>query len=722
MPRLICTALLACAALLGLALTGCSGQIDNTGSGPDGGGANGEQDGSALFPDGSGGTPPQQCKAGVTTKCGSGCCTKDQICLQETCKDLGPECDELWPCGPGYFCSEELGRCVPGKHCTYKPPTGVFSPKVEWEWTGSSTAPSHNQVMMAPMVANLTDDNADGKIDRDDVPDIVFNTFAGSDYWGNGVLRAISGDGKQEIFAVTSPAYATTPGAGVAIADLDNDGKPEIVTCTASNYSSGLIGRVIAFTNTGALKWKSTDPKVHCGFAAPSIADLDGDGKPEVIVRYAALEGASGKTRWVGKAVSGSYTIADYSTVADIDEDGRPEVVGGNVVLTHDGKVKWEHPTRPDGYPAIADLDGDGDPEIVTASSSDHALRAFHHDGKLYWGPVDINQGQANLSDNCQGCGGGPPTIADFDGDGKPEIAAAAGYGYVVFEHDGKAKWFSKTQDLSSRVTGSSVFDFEGDGKAEVVYADELVLRIYEGATGKVHFNHCNTSGTLWEYPVIVDVDNDGHAEIVVGHNNYAFNKCGSGAASKTGIRVLADAQNNWVRTRRIWNQHTYHVTNIDEDGRVPKQEARNWDNPALNNFRQNVQPGGLFNAPDLSGEVGTLIDDKPQCAAAIIAAVKVKNSGAAKVAPGVGVTLYGNLTGGAPQALQTVQTKTTIKPGQAEKVKFSVATPKAFVGKVIELRAMIDDAGAGKGLVNECDETNNKVDLGQTIQCKTLE
>jgi len=34
----------------------------------------------------------------------------------------------------------------------------------------------------------------------------------------------------------------------------------------------------------------------------------------------------------------------------------------------------------------------------------------------------------------------------------------------------------------------------------------------------------------------------------------------------------------------------------------------------------------------------------------------------------------------------------------------------------------LIDDSGAGKGLVNECDEQNNKVDLGQAHQCTTLE
>src|SRR6185312_15007558 len=45
------------------------------------------------------------------------------------------------------------------------------------------------------------------------------------------------------------------------------------------------------------------------------------------------------------------------------------------------------------------------------------------------------------------------------------------------------------------------------------------------------------------------------------------------------GIRVYKDAQNRWVRSRMIWNQHAYAVTNVNEDGTIPKtsQWASNW-------------------------------------------------------------------------------------------------------------------------------------------------
>ncbi|MCK5800402.1 MAG: VCBS repeat-containing protein, partial [Deltaproteobacteria bacterium] len=479
-----------------------------------------------VFPDGPRADGPKtdgppSCAPG-TTLCGKACCTKDQICQEEKCQNLGYACDDLWPCPPGFTCDDLLGRCVPGaSQCEYRPKPGVFKPKLEWAWTGSTVAPTYNQVMMAPMVANLTDDNSDGKIDRNDIPDIVFATFAGGNYQHDGILRVISGDGKKEHFSITDAKYRVAPGTQVAMADVDNDHKVEIFACASG-------GGTIAFENDGTFKWQNAS----AGCYAPSVADLDGDGNPEVIVRQHVLDGKTGALKWSGKDGCGVY-----STAADINDDGKPEVVCGRVVYTWDGKTLWND-TKQGGHGnvAIADLDGDGKPEIVTTVGSEHAIYANHADGTRYFGPVDINQGHADPNNPRGPTGGGPPTIADFDGDGKPEIAAAAGWGYVIFENDGKPKWFQKTQDLSSRATGSSVFDFEGDGKAEVVYGDELVLRIYEGTTGKVLFSRCSTSGTLQEYPLIVDVDNDDHAEIVVGHNNYAFKTCADGSPATTGI------------------------------------------------------------------------------------------------------------------------------------------------------------------------------------------
>jgi len=61
-------------------------------------------------------------------------------------------------------------------------------------------------------------------------------------------------------------------------------------------------------------------------------------------------------------------------------------------------------------------------------------------------------------------------------------------------------------------------------------------------------------------------------------------------------IEVFRDAEDRWIQPRRIWNQHTYHVTNVREDATIPQYEPKSWE--LLNTFRTNaqIQDGGVCN------------------------------------------------------------------------------------------------------------------------------
>ena len=81
-------------------------------------------------------------------------------------------------------------------------------------------------------------------------------------------------------------------------------------------------------------------------------------------------------------------------------------------------------------------------------------------------------------------------TIADFDGDNKPEIGVCANYVFQVIEDyqfdisgTGGVSWSLTTTDRSG-MTGATSFDFNADGLTEVVYRDENDLRIISGSTG----------------------------------------------------------------------------------------------------------------------------------------------------------------------------------------------------------------------------------------------
>jgi hypothetical protein len=661
--------------------------------------------------------------------CGSGaeavCCAVGDLCYLGACTTPGPVCTSTRSCPDGTYCETTALRCLPratGTMCEYRPPVGPLELREEWHWSGDAEVfATHAQVMMAPMVANLDDDDGDGRVDANDIPDIVFHTFTGFDYWGNGILRAVRGSDGARLWPDPGmdPGYRTTPGGEVAIAELDAASPgPEIVACSASTRPS-TAGHVLLIRADGTLLRAVTS--VPCGFDAPAIGDMDNDGVPEIVVRGIVLH-ADGTVVATLFPSSATAPTGAYITLADVDGDGTLELATSAAVFRLDGTTVWDRradgalgPAVPEGGQlAIGDLDRDGAPELITVTGGDHAIRALRATtGETVWGPVDINPlDDASVaadvaSDTSAGRGGGPPTIANFDADPEPEIAFAGGFAYVIFNADGTRLWYDVTTDRSSRVTGSSVFDFEGDGVAEVAYNDERQFRIYRGPDGSELFTRCNTSGTLREYPIIVDVDNDDHAEVVLMANNYAFG-CLDGTASGTGIYVFGHPRNQWVRTRRFWNQHSYHVTNVNEDGTIPRTEARNWTVPGLNNFRQNVQPDGLFDAPDLV--VLDLSASTRACPASLALSVRVVNRGAAGAPAGIPVTFY-DVTGAMRVRLGRAVTTRPLLPGEGEVLTLSpdFPLPAGMETDTFRFDAILNDPeDMPRDDVNQCDTTND--------------
>ena len=188
-----------------------------------------------------------------------------------------------------------------------------------------------------------------------------------------------------------------------------------------------------------------------------------------------------------------------------------------------------------------------------------------------------------------------PATIHDFDGDGLPEYAMSSGNSYSVYEANANLLWTSPVLD-SSGVPAGTAFDFLGDGDAEAMYADESFLFVFD-AMGGVLLQSPRTNLTGTEYPVVADVDNDGSAEIVVVSNQ----PIGGGTETSPPVQVIRDVEDRWIQARRIWNQHTYHVTNVREDGTIPQFEPASWEQ--LNTFRTNAQiEGGGICIPDPEG------------------------------------------------------------------------------------------------------------------------
>ncbi|MEM9458726.1 MAG: FG-GAP-like repeat-containing protein [Myxococcota bacterium] len=677
------------------------------------------------------------------------CCAEADVCWFGDCVTPGAPCAVsgcatqpiMDTCDIDEICEPTIGACVPSQmvgECTYEPPAAQFDPtplfswgqrreractvdadcqtsevcmagvcEVTWTHRVPTTEPDFSQVMSVPAVVDL---------DQDCVPELIFNTYAPGNL-DSGLLRVIRGDDGTDVWTFDDPAHRLDGGSSPAVGDLDGDGTPEIVAKGTGSF-------LVAVAADGSLLWESDSFQGNTSRGSAAIANIDAEGLAEVIYG-AAVYDANGARVWEGNAGVGINGSGPLSCVADLDDDGRPELIAGDTAYTFSGSVAggnfdgsslWQGSLPGDGFCGIADFTGDGAPEVALVAS-----------GTIYVleGPTGAVLAEVDIPG---GGNGGAPNIADFDGDGTPDIGTAGASRYVVVGYDGddtlEIFWQAQTEDDSSNRTGSSVFDFDGDGRSEVVYNDEEFLRIYPGVEpdcdlpvpgpacdgvmtdDELVFRDLSSSRTDTEYPVVADVDGDFKAELIIINNNEAGH-LDPNLITDAGIEVWDDRLDNWVATRPVWNQHSYHVTNVGTVGEIPMVEDASWT-ANYNGYRRNAQ-GDLATlcAPDLVPY--GLDNDSMQCPDLALS-VFVLNQGCLGVGPGVNVAFYEQDLG----LLGVVQTTAALPAGGSELVTLDVPFDAQSVSVVT---AVVDDDGSGMSALNECAEDNNESDPLEACQ-----
>lgn len=226
-----------------------------------GAGDGGPGDGQPVLPDATPCAPDaQRCVGNTFEQCVGG--TFQPV---ETCA-LGQVCDPVRGCvAPPDMCHvvDDIDG-VPD--CTERALPDSFEPDIQWTWTGSG---GDIYSIVAPLVANLTDDDNNGEINLCDIPDVVVvaSSFFGAP--GNpGHIYLLDGEtGLLHTMFPQAVDHTVTP----ALGDIDDDGIPEIVTAMVG-------GRLVAFEHDGTVKWTSTVswPAVYSG--AIALADMDNDG------------------------------------------------------------------------------------------------------------------------------------------------------------------------------------------------------------------------------------------------------------------------------------------------------------------------------------------------------------------------------------------------------------------------------------------------------------
>ena len=466
-------------------------------------------------------------------------------------------------------------------NCQYRPGKFDFDLKLAYE----STVNVDNYNAMAA-----------GDLDGDGYTEIIAmvpnSTGAGTSSNHNGGSYFTSGfhifNHKAELIkTVTFPAdgagssriYSTNINS-ITIADLNNDGKGEIVFSTMGSSAASASFKLLVYDYQGNLK--ATGPASAAPFRnTVGVADFDNDGYPEIYAGTSIY-------RYTGSSLIALYVgnTNIHSMAQDVDNDGIPEIVTPmytykvslktltgvgsgattNTVTVHATSGYAAAIANDQQVMALADIDLDGQIEaVVVVPTTVAPTRMNLHIWNAATGAAKYTAGVTVAGGGLGSCF---PFIGDSDGDGYPDIAFMGGnstntaiyrFGYNGTTVVQKGVAGTGFQDFSSRVTGLTMFDFNLDNKMEIVYRDELNLYILDGTDFSViHKEENNRSGTLREYPLIVSLTPSGESYVLINSSN-------TGGQIGT-LRIYGSNSTPWAPSRPIWNQFAFYQNIVNDD------------------------------------------------------------------------------------------------------------------------------------------------------------
>jgi hypothetical protein len=349
--------------------------------------------------------------------------------------------------------------------------------------------------------------------------------------------------------AKVDPSFAPGPAfdAGlkptdVAVADFNGDHTPDlaVANCLSAMTPDGnTVTRsdvsILLGDGSGNFR-RGPAPPLPAGAQTCSLAsaDFNADGSPDLAVAITSgtavaimLDGATGQFAPApGSPVPVSGTPTNV-VAADVNGDGRPDLVvpvadssgriTGIEILLGEGSGGF---TEAPGSPisilagsalsvALADFDGDGKPDLTVADTQRNEISILRGDGTGRFGPPVVVAAVRR-----------PRTLAvgDFDGNGKPDLAALVTNGVAILLGDGSGAFHAAGGSPAGSGNDLTVADLNGDGKSDLAVAnangEALSVQL---ATGGGRFRQAANSPFPAGYPLRLamgDFDQDGKTDI----------------------------------------------------------------------------------------------------------------------------------------------------------------------------------------------------------------
>jgi len=281
--------------------------------------------------------------------------------------------------------------------------------------------------------------------------------------------------------------------------DVDGDGKREVI------YGGWDQNLWILDAQTGHVKVKA--PLLDTIWASPYIADIDANGRFEILVNADITANADAQTE-----TGGIFHV--------LDADGQQNQPGFNTLIgsSHYPELKGKFEEQVLwSSPVAKDLDGDGKLEIVYGTGN------FFHDDRGSYVRVWNYDGSMKYLLTTEGRTLATPLIADLDGDGQYEIVENTLEGYTyIWNHDGTLRHVARIQPYGGRaedpIFASPVAaDINGDNRLELIFVKGAQVLILD-ADGNPLVDTSSREYIVDFYKgsvAIDDIDNDGNFELI---------------------------------------------------------------------------------------------------------------------------------------------------------------------------------------------------------------